>query len=73
MAFELVTIGTSLGGLQALQVLLKGLPKSFSLSVVIVQHRYQDSDNTLRKLLQLYSALPIIEPEDKELIMPGRV
>lgn len=73
MAFELVVIGTSLGGLQALQVLLKGLPKSFPASVAIVQHRYQDSDNTLRRLLQLYSALPIIEPEDKELIMPGRV
>lgn len=73
MAFELVVVGTSLGGLQALQVLLKGLPKSFPVSVAIAQHRHQDSDNTLRKLLQLYSALPIIDPEDKELIMPGRV
>lgn len=73
MAFELIVVGTSLGGLRALESLLSGLPKSFPVSMAIVQHRHKTSDNTLRTLLQQYSALPLKEPEDKEVVVPGRV
>lgn len=72
-ALELVVVGTSLGGLHALEVLLSRLPKSFPLSVAIVQHRYKDSDNTLNTFLQRQSVLPLKEAEDKEMIVPGRV
>lgn len=73
MAFELVVIGTSLGGLHALEVLLAGLPKSFPLPVAIVQHRYKAADSTLATLLQRYSAMQVKEPEDKEAIVPGQI
>lgn len=73
MGYELVAIGTSLGGLHALETLLSGLPKQFPLAVAIVQHRYRESGDTLSRLLQNYSALPVREPEDKEAIAPGTV
>lgn len=73
MAFDLVVIGTSLGGLRALRVILAGLPKDFPAAVAIVQHRYKDSDATLITLLQQQSTLPVKEPEDKEVILPGTV
>ncbi|KAB8316922.1 chemotaxis protein CheB [Tolypothrix campylonemoides VB511288] len=71
MAFQLVVVGASLGGLQALEVLLAGLPKNFPVPVAIVQHRHKSSDDKLRMMLQEYSPLVVIEPQDKEEIVPG--
>ena len=52
MGYDLVVVGTSFGGLQALGALLEGLPREFGASLVIVQHRSKDSDETLPRLLQ---------------------
>lgn len=73
MAYELVVIGTSLGGLRALQLVLSGLPSTFPLPVVIVQHRSRDSELGLCEFLRQESKLPLSEPEDKERILPGHV
>ncbi len=72
MTFEIVVIGTSYGGLSALQEVLPALAPDFGMPVVIVQHRGKDSDN-LCEFLQRHSALPLSEPNDKEAIAPGRV
>lgn len=72
MKFEIVVVGTSFGGLSALQVVLPALAKDFGMPVVLVQHRGKDSDN-LCEFLQRHSALPLSEPNDKESIAPGRV
>ena len=72
MAFEIVVVGTSFGGLAALQVVLPALARNFPLPVVVVQHRGKDSDN-LCEFLQRHSALPLTEPNDKEAIVPGRI
>lgn len=71
--YAMVVIGTSLGGLRALQVLLAGLPKDFPLPVAIAQHRHKNSDETLSLFLQQHCVLPVTEAEDKEAILPGRV
>jgi two-component system chemotaxis response regulator CheB len=73
VSFKIVVIGTSLGGLWALQKILRNLPADFLVPMAIVQHRHKDSDDTLIALLQEYSALPIQEVEDKEEILPGQV
>ena len=73
MSPEIVAIGTSTGGLKALQTLLSGLPADFPLPVVIVQHRGSRSDDGLCEFLGRASNLPVSEPEDKELVIPGRV
>jgi len=71
--YKIVVVGTSLGGLHALQILLPSLPKSFPLPVAIVQHRHKESNDSLSVFLQGYCALPLTEAEDKEAIVPGRV
>jgi two-component system chemotaxis response regulator CheB len=73
MGFEIIVIGTSLGGLDALNLLLSGLPKSLPVSVAVVQHRYKSSDNMLSGFLQQHSLLPVVEAQDKEAMAPGRV
>ncbi|MFN2510305.1 MAG: chemotaxis protein CheB [Pyrinomonadaceae bacterium] len=71
MAFEIVVVGASTGGLKALQVLLSGLPAEFSLPVVIVQHRGKDMETGLCEFLVRSSHLAVTEPEDKETVVPG--
>jgi two-component system, chemotaxis family, protein-glutamate methylesterase/glutaminase len=74
MTFKLIAIGASLGGINALEVLLAGLPKNFSVPVAIVLHRHKDSsDDKLRINLQQHSNLAIVEPQDREEILPGCV
>ncbi|BAZ66643.1 MAG: chemotaxis protein CheB [Pelatocladus maniniholoensis HA4357-MV3] len=73
MTYKLIVIGTSLGGLEALQVILSGLPETFPIPIAVVQHRHKSSDDTLRLLLQNYSNLVIKEAEDKEDILAGQV
>jgi len=73
MAFEMIVIGTSLGGLDALKVLLPGLPKRLPASVTVVQHRHKSSDRMLIEVLQQYSPMLIREAEDKEVVVPGRI
>lgn len=73
MAFAIVAIGTSLGGLSALKKVLGNLPADFPVPIAIVQHRHKDSDNTLSGFLQQFACLPIQEVEDKDEIIPGRI
>ncbi|HYY55892.1 MAG TPA: chemotaxis protein CheB [Pyrinomonadaceae bacterium] len=73
MSFEIVVIGASYGGLSALQILLPDLTPEFPLPVVIVQHRKKDGDDGLCEYLRRRSPLPLLEPNDKEKIEPGRV
>ncbi len=73
MTFDLVAIGTSLGGLSALKIILGALPVEFSASVAIVQHRHKHSDQALASFLQKFIELPVQEVEDKEDILPGHV
>jgi len=73
MAYSVVGIGTSWGGLAAMTKLLGGLPGDFSLPVVVVQHRGKDSDRLLSELLQDATDLRVCEAEDKEPLEPGTV
>lgn len=71
--FAIVLIGSSLGGLRALEVFLEAIPRSFFVPIAIVQHREEGSDHTLCTLLQSHSAVPLREAEDKDEILPGHV
>lgn len=73
MAFELIAIGTSLGGLSALKFVLRSLPAGFRPAIAIVQHRHKESDTTLSDFLQQFTSLPIRDVEDKDKILPGHV
>jgi two-component system chemotaxis response regulator CheB len=73
VAYELVVIGTSWGGLHALRRVLGGLPAAFDLPVVVVQHRHRDSDHLLVSLLQDHTPLKVHEIEDKTELDAGNV
>ena len=72
MAGDIIVVGTSRGGLKASQVLLSGLDANFPVPIVIVQHRGKD-ESSLCDYLNRTSPLPVSEPEDKEVILPGHV
>jgi two-component system chemotaxis response regulator CheB len=73
VAYSIVVVGTSWGGLHALRELVGKLPAGFSLPVVLVQHRHRESDHLLSTLLQERTGLPVGEVEDKTPIEPGMV
>jgi two-component system chemotaxis response regulator CheB len=74
MAYELIAIGCSWGGLRALELVLGALPAEFPAAVVIAQHRSPESPrNGLAGLLESSSALPVTEVEDKDPIEAGHV
>ncbi|HWN66795.1 MAG TPA: chemotaxis protein CheB [Haliangium sp.] len=70
---DLVVLGASLGGLDALEHVLSKLPADLGVPIVIAQHRRPDDTNRLATLLGSHSALPVLEPEDKEPLLPNRV
>jgi two-component system chemotaxis response regulator CheB len=70
---DIVVVGTSTGGLKALQTLLSGLPAEFPLPIVVVQHRGKDAESGLCQFLNRWSSNPVVEPEDKEPLRSGRV
>ena len=72
MAHEMVVIGTSAGGLDAVCRLLRLLPADLRLSILVVQHRSPDSD-ALCDVLQDCSMLPVHDVIDKEPIVAGNV
>jgi two-component system chemotaxis response regulator CheB len=73
VGYDLVVVGTSWGGLAALRLLVAGVPDSFQMAMVLVQHRHKDSDHLLRTLLQEGSALQVCEVEDKMPLEHGRI
>ena len=64
--YELVVVGTSTGGLNALTLLLSRLPSDYRLPILIVQHRSRDSDERLAALLRVASKIPLQDAEDKQ-------
>ncbi|HEU4564979.1 MAG TPA: chemotaxis protein CheB [Gemmatimonadaceae bacterium] len=73
MGYDIVAVGTSWGGLHALTTLVEGLPASWALPVIVVQHRSRDSHSLLAELLQAHTPLPVCEAEDKQPLEAGQV
>ena len=71
MDYEAIVIGTSAGGLNALQKILGPLPADFPLPILVVQHRLPAADDFLTFSLNESCALSVKEAEEKELIKPG--
>lgn len=73
VGYSIVVVGTSWGGLAALRALVGGLPRGFSIPMVIVQHRHRDSQSLLARFLQERTDLNVCEADDKQPIEPGRI
>ena len=73
MTTELIVIGTSWGGLRALQQLLRDLVAPLPCPVLVAQHRGVDEGSDLAGMLGRASALPVSDASDKEPLVNGRV
>lgn len=69
---SIIVVGTSAGGLKALDVMLGALPKTFPLPIVAVQHRSRESSDAYAAVLGAATSLPVKEIDDGEpLVGPG--
>ena len=73
ISFQIITIGTSLGGFYALKTLLGVLPQNFRLPVAVVQHRSAEESDIFAPLLASHLQLPVLEVEDKQEIEGSRI
>ena len=74
--YELIVIGASWGGLDALEHVLGPLPDGFATPVAIAQHRAIDSgvgSGALVGMLAVRTGRTVLEASDKDEIAPGRV
>jgi two-component system chemotaxis response regulator CheB len=71
--FEMVAVGTSLGGFEALKEVLGNLPEDFPAPIAIVQHRSGEDSGGMIRLLAAHTRLPVFEVEDKDEIVSGCV
>lgn len=70
--YELIVVGASLGGTQALGELLRALPPTLPAVVAIVLHRGEGRNDPVEVLSRL-GGRDMIEPVDKESLLPGRI
>lgn len=71
--FEVVVIGSSTGGPQALAQVLSGLPANFPCPIVVVQHMPPVFTQHLANRLNQECALEVVEAKGGETLQPGRV
>lgn len=71
--FDLVAIGASAGGVQALLSTLPALPVDFAPAMLIVLHVSAGNRRALAALLAGHCRLPLSEAFDKQPIEPGTV
>src|SRR4051794_23835899 len=74
MAYDLVVMGASWGGLGALERVLGALPRSFRTPIAVAQHRSPDGGSEgLARLLGARTSIPVVDVEDKQPIEQGHV
>lgn len=67
----MIVVGGSLGGTQAVQLLISALRLPFARAIAIALHRHRDSHAGLVDLLQRETALRVYEALDKQRMEPG--
>jgi two-component system chemotaxis response regulator CheB len=72
--YEVIVIGTSWGGLDAVSRLLDGLHADVHQPIVVAQHRSTESeDGMLMRLLQHHTRRVVSDPDDKTPLEPDHV
>jgi two-component system chemotaxis response regulator CheB len=72
-AIDLVVIGASAGGVEALMLLLPALPAAPRAAVLIVLHLPRDRRSVLAEIFQPHCAVAVRDAQDKEPVEPGIV
>jgi len=73
-SIELIVIGASYGGIEALTVIFRNMSKIFKIPVIVVYHRGKESNSGyLEKYFSEYTTCKIREIEDNESIHQGTI
>ena len=70
---NIIVIGASAGGFEALKKLVGGLPKDLAAAVFVVWHLSANAHGVLPSVLEKAGSLPAAHGVDGEEIMPGRI
>jgi two-component system chemotaxis response regulator CheB len=70
---DVVVIGASSGGVEALRELVRGLPPDFPAALFVVVHVPKDAPSVLPRILDRAGPLGAIHPEDGDPIEAGRI
>jgi two-component system, chemotaxis family, protein-glutamate methylesterase/glutaminase len=70
---DLIVIGASAGGVQALRALFRALPPDLAATVVVVLHRSPYVESVLASVLGRDSTLPVSEARHEERFEKGRI
>lgn len=70
---DLVCIGASAGGVEALLALLSPLPARYRLPIAIVLHLPEDHDSVLPEVMGHHLSIPVQEARDKQQIADANV
>src|SRR3989442_14790788 len=70
---DIVVIGASTGGMEALQRLAGGLPANLEASLFVVWHMSPGMKSILAEVLARAGPLPAVNPADRDPIEPGRI
>lgn len=71
--YDVVVIGSSTGGPNALETVLSALPAGFPAPVLVVQHMPTNFITLLAQRLATRCALPVRVATDGEIVEPGRI
>ncbi|NDJ23039.1 chemotaxis protein CheB [Nostoc sp. B(2019)] len=70
---DLIVIGASAGGVEALTLLVKQLPSDLNAAVIIVLHVPSNGTSVLPRILNRAGNLPASHAQDGEVIVQGRI
>src|SRR6266576_2083583 len=70
---ELVVVGSSAGGVEALSILVSNLPLDFPAPIVLAQHLDPSRPSTLDLILQRRTNLPVEVVTSSSALQPGRI
>ena len=70
---QVVVIGASAGGIEALRLVAGGLPPDFAAAICVVMHMAPESPGVLPGILSRSGPLPALSPANGERLRPGRI
>jgi two-component system chemotaxis response regulator CheB len=70
---DIIVIGASSGGIEALRVLVGDLPRDFAASIFVVVHTGPGAPGVLHHILNRAGTVKAIDPTDGQEIKPGRI
>jgi two-component system chemotaxis response regulator CheB len=70
---DVIVVGSSMGGVKALSLLVRQLPRNLPAAVLIVQHTSAESPGLLAEILNTRGALPAATAVDRMPLQHGRI